>query len=425
MQQIGKYEVVSKLGEGATSEVYLCHDPFNGRNVAVKVIFEDRLQDAEGGKLAKKLFITEASLAGKLQHPHIVQIHDAVVNDSMSYIVMEYVAGGTLEPFCDRYNLLPIGKIVEIAFKCSRALDFAHKLGVTHRDIKPANILLTGETDIKVSDFGAALMATGEQTQVTGVGSPAYMSPEQIKDQTLNHQTDIYSLGVVMYQLLTGTLPFQASNNFSMMYQITSVEPLPPSALRTDIPVTLDNIVRKAMQKDLSQRYDSWSSFSLDLAEAFRNEHVAASQQKEVADSEKFNTLRRMPFFEAFSDAELWEVLRISSWQDLLTNTLVMADGEPGDYFCILASGEVKVTKRKKLLNVLTPGECFGEMAYLSKSGNERSADVTTLRDSRLIKIRTEHLDQASDACRHRFDRAFMAMLVERLTLANTRLTAI
>ncbi len=424
VEVIGKYEVVSKLGEGATSEVYLCHDPFNGRDVAVKVIFEDRLQGAEGGKLAKKLFITEASLAGKLQHPHIVQIHDAVVSESMSYIVMEYVPGGTLEPYCESANLLPVGKIVEIAFKCSRALDFAHKLGITHRDIKPANILLNGETDIKVSDFGAALMATGEHTQVTGVGSPAYMSPEQIKEQTLNHQTDIYSLGVVMYQLLTGALPFQASNNFSMMYQITSVEPPPPSAMRTDMPRVLDHIVGKAMHKDLSQRYDSWNAFSFDLAEAFRNGHVSASSQ-EVADSEKFNTLRRMPFFEGFSDAELWEVLRISSWEDLRTNTLIMADGEPGDFFCILASGEVKVTKRKKLLNVLSPGECFGEMAYLSKSGNERSADVTTLRDSRLIKIRTDHLDQASDACRHRFDRAFMAMLVERLTLANMRLTGI
>lgn len=424
MDQIGKYEIVSKLGEGATSEVYLCHDPFNGRDVAVKVIFEDRMQGAEGGKLAKKLFITEASLAGKLQHPHIAQIHDAVVGEDMSYIVMEYVPGGTLEPYCDRTNLLPVDKIVEIAFKCSRALDFAQKLGVTHRDIKPANILVSGESDIKVSDFGAALMATSEQTQVTGVGSPAYMSPEQIKEQPLNHQTDIYSLGVVMYQLLTGALPFQASNNFSMMYQITSVDPSPPSALRHDVPVTLDNIVRKAMHKDLAQRYDNWDAFSADLAEAFRRVDVGASHQ-EVADSEKFNTLRQMAFFEAFSDAELWEVLRISMWEDLRANTLIMADGEPGDFFCIVASGEVKVTKRKKLLNVLSPGECFGEMAYLAKSGNERTADVTTMCDSRMIKIRTDDLDQATDACQHRFDRAFMAMLVERLTLANTRLTAI
>ena len=424
-EQIGKYEVIRKLGEGATSELFLCHDSFNNRDVAVKVVFEDKLQEDDDGRLARKLFLTEAALAGKLLHPHIAQIHDAVVGDnSMSYIVMEYVAGGTLEPYCDKTRLLPIDKIVEMIFKCTRALDFANKLGVTHRDIKPANILLAGDTDIKISDFGAALLSTGDETQVAGIGSPAYMSPEQIKEHTLNHQTDIYSLGVVMYQLLTGTLPFQATNNFSMMYQITNVEPVLPSSLRKDIPLSVDKIVRRAMQKDLERRYPGWEEFSYDLAEAFRTEQLT-EQSQEVADSEKFNTLRAMPFFELFTDAELWEVLRISAWENLPPGTTLIRDGEQGDFFCILAAGEVKVTKRKKLLNVLSPGECFGEMAYLSKSGSERSADVATMSEARIIRIRTEDLDHASDACRHRFDRAFMAILVERLQLANTRLTAV
>jgi eukaryotic-like serine/threonine-protein kinase len=421
MEHIGKYEVREKLGEGATSEVYLCHDSFNNRQVAVKVVYEDRLEQSDGGRLARKLFITEASLAGKLNHPHIVQIFDAVVGGDMSYIVMEYVAGGTLEPFCEPGHLLPIDKVVEIAFKCTRALDFANKLGVTHRDIKPANILLTGDTDIKISDFGAALMSTVDETQVSGIGSPAYMSPQQIKEHPLNHQTDIYSLGVVMYQLLTGTLPFQASNNFSMMYQITNVEPPPPSSFRKDIPPSVDRIVRKAMQKELDRRYDSWEAFAYDLAEAFRTEQLG----EDVADSEKFNTMRSLAFFNDFTDAELWEVMRISRWDILPAGAAVMNDGDKGDFFCILAAGEVKVTKRKKLLNVLTPGECFGEMAYLSKAGNERSADVWTIAESRLIRIRTEDLERASDPCRHRFDRAFMAILVERLNLANTRLTAV
>jgi len=424
MDQIGKYEVIKKLGDGATSEVFLCHDPFNNRDVAVKVVFEERLHDIEGGKLTKKLFITEASLAGKLLHPHIVQIHDAVVDDRMNYIVMEYVPGGTLERFCDPATLMPIDKIVEIIFKCTRALDFANQLGVTHRDIKPANILLSGETDIKISDFGAALMTSTDQTQVTGIGSPAYMSPQQIKEQHLDHQTDIYSLGVVMYQLLTGVLPFQASNNFSMMYQITNVEPPLPSSHRKEIPLTVDRIVRKAMQKELDRRYATWGDFSVDLAEAFRSEHLAVRTQ-EVADTEKFNTMRALSFFADFTDAELWEVMRISSWANLREDTVIMKDGEPGDFFCILALGEIKVTKRKKLLNVLTPGECFGEMAYLARTGNERTADVFTMSDSQVIKIRTEDLEKASDTCRHRFDRAFMAILVERLDLANTRLTAV
>jgi serine/threonine protein kinase len=424
LQSIGKYEIQAKLGEGASSEVYLCRDSFNDRRVAVKVVYAERMKDANSVKLARKLFITEASLANKLQHPHIAQIYDAVDGESMSYIVMEYVDGGTLEPFCAQENLLAIDKVVEIIFKCTRALDFANRLGITHRDIKPANILLAGDTDIKISDFGAALLTSGEQTQVSGIGSPAYMSPQQIKEHPLNHQTDIYSLGVVMYQLLTGHLPFQASNNFSMMYQITNVEPPLPSSFRREIPLSLDKVVRKAMQKDLERRYQNWGEFSFDLAEAFRSEQLS-NRNQEVADSEKFNTLRAMPFFNEFSDAELWEVLRISSWENLPADTVVMQEGDPGDFFCLLASGEVKVTKRKKLLNLLTPGECFGEMSYLSRTSNERNADVTTMHDSRVIKIKSADLDKASDACRNRFDRAFMGILVERLSLANTRLTAV
>jgi serine/threonine protein kinase len=424
MDRIGKYQVIRKLGDGATSEVYLCHDEFAGRDVAVKIVYQERLSDPQGGKVFRKLFVTEASLAGKLSHPHIAQIYDAVVGDKLSYIVMEYVPGGTLEPFCTPENLLPLDKIVEIVFKCTRALDFAHKLGVTHRDIKPANILIVGGTDIKITDFGSAITSSGDTTQVTGVGSPAYMSPQQIKEQALDHRTDIYSLGVVMYQLLCGVLPFNAKNNFSMMYQITTVEPPPPSAHRKEIPAQLDAIVKQAMEKDLGRRYQSWDELSFDLAAVFRSQEIWR-RTDEVADSEKFNTLRAMEFFGEFTDAELWEVLRISSWQDAAPGTTLIRQGDAGDFFCILASGEVKVTKRNRLLNILNAGECFGEMSYLSRQTNERSADVISLSPSRVITIRLDDLAHASDACRHRFDRAFMSILVERLTMANNRLTAV
>jgi serine/threonine protein kinase len=424
LDRIGKYQVLRKLGDGATSEVYLCHDEFAGRDVAVKIVYQERLNDPQGGKVFRKLFVTEASLAGKLSHPHIAQIYDAVVGDRMSYIVVEYVPGGTLEQFCVPENLLPLDKTLEIIFKCTRALDFAHKLGVTHRDIKPANILIVGGTDIKITDFGSAITTSGDTTQVTGIGSPAYMSPQQVKELPLDHRTDIYSLGVVMYQLLTGVLPFNATNNFSMMYQITTVEPALASTHRRDIPPQVDAIVRRAMQKDLERRYQSWDEFSFDLAEALSLDTVRRADDQ-VADSEKFNTLRAMEFFREFTDAELWEVLRISSWQDAEPGKVLVREGDPGDYFCILASGEAKVTKRHKLLNILNAGECFGEMSYLSRQTNERSADVIALSPARVITIRCDDLAHASDACQHRFDRAFMSILVDRLTLANNRLSAV
>ena len=164
-KKLGKYELVKTLGEGATSTVYLGRDPFAQRAVAIKVASPGILRDPEKGKLYSSLFLNEASLIGKLNHPHIVQIYDAVVTEDICYIVMEYVDGGTLDAHAEPGKLLPVDRVVELIFKCTRALDFAYRLGITHRDIKPANILLAGESDIKISDFGAAITnARGDRT---------------------------------------------------------------------------------------------------------------------------------------------------------------------------------------------------------------------------------------------------------------------
>ena len=426
MDKIGKYQVIRKLGEGATSVVYMAHDPFADRDVAIKVVANSVFSEGERGKLARKLFVTEASLAGKLVHPHIAQIYDAAADADPSYIVMEYVAGGTLEPYCAPDRLLPLADVVEMIFKCSRALDFAYRLGVIHRDLKPANILRCGASgsDVKISDFGAAITTSSDQTAIAGIGSPAYMSPQQVQDWPLDHRTDIFSLGVVMYQLLTGQLPFQGSNNVSIVYQILNTVPPPPSHLRPGIPPVVDAVVTKAMQKSLEARYESWDALSFDLAEAFRNEHLAETRSQ-IADSEKFNTLRGLSFFRSFNDVQLWEVLRFSDWQRAKPGTSLMREGEAGATFCILASGEVKVTKNQKLLNILSAGECFGEMAYLAEEAGTRGADVATLGEATVISVPTEALKRASDGCRHSFDRAFLRILVERLSLANTRLTSV
>src|SRR3982751_276229 len=192
MDHVANYPVVRKLGEGATSEVFLCQDPFRGREVAVKRIFPEALRDPVRGRLFRKLFFTEASLAGKLEHPHIAQIYDAGIGEDSGYIVMEYVAGGTMERFCAPENLLPIERVVDIIFKCTRALAYAHMQGVTHRDIKPGNILYAATpTDVRISDFGLAQNVAMETTQITGVGSPAHMSPGQIREGVGRHRTHL------------------------------------------------------------------------------------------------------------------------------------------------------------------------------------------------------------------------------------------
>lgn len=433
-ERIGKYEIRSKLGEGATSIVYLGFDPFAGREVAVKAIFPEVLRDKERGRLYRHLLLTEASLAGKLMHPHIVQIFDAVVSDEQSYIVMEYVRGGTLEPFCSPSTLLPVDRLVEMIFKCTRALDYAFRAGVTHRDIKPANILLVnaGEGaerasgDIKISDFGAALMTSGDQThtQVSGVGSPAYMSPQQVREMTLDHQTDIYSLGVVMYQLLTGRLPFQSNSNYGMIYQICNAEPPPPSTFRSDMPASLDAVVARAMQKETAARYQTWEEFAHDLAQAFRNKQQSAQRQA-FPDSEKFESLRALPFFGGFSDVDLWEVVRFSRWDEVAAGTKIIRDGERGNFFAFLLDGQLAVAKGGRPLGILLPGECFGEMAIIRRGEHNRGADVVASTDARLVKIPAESLENASDACRMRFYQGFLDVIAGRLDDANARLVSL
>jgi hypothetical protein len=300
-------------------------------------------------------------------------------------------------------------------------LDYAAREGVIHRDIKPANILLSGEADIKISDFGAALNTSSDATQISGVGSPAYMSPEQVREQPLSYQTDIFSLGVVFYQLLTGRLPFAGTNNYSIIYQIINVEPAPPSGFRTEVPVRVDRIVLRMLSKNTAERYQTWGDLAGDLVEALGGSRVKAPDA--MPEAEKFDTLRRLEFFRAFSDVELWEVLRLAKWLRLPAATSLIQEGDIGSSFFILAEGEVEVRKQGKLLSVLKAGECFGEMAYLGKHKFQRSASVLARSDVVVIEIRAETLPRASELCRHHFNGAFIELLVDRLSAANLRLS--
>ncbi|WP_153117059.1 protein kinase domain-containing protein [Rhodocyclus tenuis] len=428
MDRIGKYEIVRELGRGASATVYLGRDPFAGRDVAIKLASPEALRNPQQGRRYAQLFLTEASLVGKLAHPHIAQIYDAVVAERVTYIVMEYVAGGTLERFCGGGRLLPVARIVDIIFKCTRALDFASRLGITHRDIKPANILLVDAspecTDIRISDFGAAIVGHPQRTQVAGIGSPAFMSPEQVREQPLDQRTDIYSLGVVMYQLLAGQLPFPAGSHYHVVHQILNAKPPPPSALRAEVPARLDAIVARAMARELAERYPDWESFADDLA-LLAGDGTQPLPAREFAESAQFNTLRALDFFADFPDVELWEVLRFSHWHTVLPGEKIMRDGETGDSFCFLAAGELKVIKNGRLLNLLTAGDCFGEMALIGRQPARRGADVIALTDARILTVRGDALQQASDACRMHFYQSFMGVLGERLRLANDRLCAL
>jgi serine/threonine protein kinase len=410
--KIGKYHVTRRLGQGATSQVYLGHDPFRDLQVAIKVMQRDRAASIEQQQQAHRAFLTEAALAGRLRHPHIAAIHDAVSEGNERYIVMEYVDGGTLEQFCRFDNLLPLDRVVELMFMACLALDHAHHEGVIHCDIKPANLLLTGDGQLKISDFGAAQYAASAHTLLSGVGSPLYMSPEQVEVQRLNHQTDIYSIGAVMYQLLSGRPPYHAPSRESLLNQIVRSDLAPPPISRPDMPPALDRIVRRALAKDREERYQEWRDFAAEFEHLFGHLKLP---DRDSSEAERFSLLRQLPLFQGFGDVEIWEALRIGTWHRMPAGATPMRQGEACPGLFIIVAGDVVVGRDGKALDTLSEGQFFGDALYFDDSVAPRGTTITCASPVVLLEIKAEALRLASAACQMQFNRSLLRMLVNRV----------
>ena len=421
-EKIGKYEIIRPLGKGATAVVYLARDPDTGREVAVKLIRFVGDNEAMSRRL-RKLFQTEDSTGRRLDHPNIVRVFDAHIEDDHAYLVMEYVEGVSLEQFCAISRLLPMHRVIGLIFKCCLALDHAFRQGVVHRDIKPANIMVTGDDEPKITDFGLALNLhknmDRDSTFVMGVGSPAYMSPEQIKNYPLNQKTDLYSLGVVLFQLLTGRLPFRATNQGALVYKIVNADTPSVCALNPNLPTGLDPIIRKALEKDLYNRYRNGAEFAKDLSTV---RYQMFDENAVVNDTEHFNRLRTIEFFAEFEDIELWEVLRISVWRDVAAKVTLIREEDNNRMFGVIVNGFVEVSVDGRALCRLGSGEVVGEMAYLHPSDSKRHATVTTLEPTLFLEINSAALDLSSDEVLARFQKTLMAKVLARVREANKAL---
>ncbi|MDY6822939.1 MAG: serine/threonine-protein kinase [Thermodesulfobacteriota bacterium] len=255
---LGRYEVQKQLGKGAMGIVYLGQDPRINRTTAIKTVrFSDDFEEDEAVEMKKKFF-REAESAGTLSHPNIVTIYDAGEEQDMAYIAMEYLDGVSMEKHAKPKTLLPMRRIIGYMADIAEALDYAHNQGIVHRDIKPANIMLVSSGKIKITDFGIARITASSQTK-TGIvkGTPYYMSPEQISGKKVDGRSDIFSLGVMMYQLLTGDVPFKGSSPAALMHNILN-EPHPdPRTINPKIPRAMVAIINKAMEKDVANRYQT------------------------------------------------------------------------------------------------------------------------------------------------------------------------
>ncbi len=418
MNQIGKFQLRKVLGKGASATVYLALDTFSGNEVALKVLDSGIVRSPEFDRTTTMQFMTEASLAGKLSHPHIVSIIEASVSEESGYIALEYVPGGDLSQYTTPGKLLAPEDAIQIAFKCCGALDYAFRQGIVHRDIKPANILVVRGTDIKVSDFGAAFLRAETGTQLESIGSPSYMSPEQAQGEPLDYRSDMFTLGVVLYELFTGERPFVASTLDDLFGKIIGEMPATPSSLRPELGTEIDDILLRMTAKKPEERYSTWADLALDIAKVGR----LSVYQSMIRDSEKFLALKNVRLLGQLDDSELWELVHAGKWLRVPPRVVLVREGETGASLFFLGSGHAKVTRQGRLLNVLDAGDCVGEMAYIKEGGILRQATVETMTDVLVVELEREMVDKVSLKCRHQLSLALMHSLVDRLSLADERL---
>lgn len=417
-EQIGKYKLAKLLGKGTSGTVYRALDTVSGNDVALKIINPAVFSDPEFGAERHAQFLAEASLAGMLIHPHIVSILDAAAQSATGYIAMELVTGGDLSQHTEAGKLLPVPDVIEIGFNCCSALEYTSRVGVIHCDIKPANIMIAQGTDVRITDFGAAFLRKSKVVRTAAMGSPHYMSPEQIAGKDLTLRSDMYSLGVVLYELLTGRQPFVSDNLDDLVRRILTLEPAPPSRVRTGLSRQIDHAVLRALQKKPELRYETWGEFALELSELSRQ----AVSPEVVSENEKLHALKRVEAFAALSDAELREIAKAARWSRAKPTDVVVRENDPGTHFFLLAAGSAKVMRRERLLNLINEGEFFGEMAYIL-GRQQRHATVVATTDLLLAEFKPEALARISLGAQLQLTRGLARNLVERLALANTRLT--
>ncbi|AUN94752.1 serine/threonine-protein kinase [Pseudazoarcus pumilus] len=424
--RIGRFEILEKVGQGATATVYRAVSPDHPEGVAIKhVRFGQGDGEARRVRRLKKLLKAEAAVARRLEHPNIIRIDEVVFEDDAAHVVMEYFPGLPLARHCRFDNLLPLHRVMGIVFKCCMALDHAFRQGVVHRDIKPDNILVDAEDNVKITDFGLALNLDRKQqsdsTFIVGVGSPAYMSPEQIKSYPLNQKTDLYSLGVVLFHLLTGRLPFRANNHAQLIYKILNADPPSPSRLNPDLPQGVDAVVAKALEKDLYSRYRNGAQFAQDLS-AIRYKIVDESQRP--SDTRRFEVLRRLAFFTEFDDVELWEALRISAWRRVDAGVAVFRENDEDPRFALLIDGEVEISIDGRRVERLGPGSAFGELAWLDVGTSRQMTTAVTVVESIYLEVSPSALALASEEVRDKFRAVVGAIAARRCAEAMRAIAA-
>ena len=415
---IGRYTISEVIGKGSMGVIYKGTDPYIKRPVAIKVTLpEDSLPENQA-QVYRERFFTEAQAAGSLVHPNIVAIYDAGLEDNICYIALEFVDGSNLTNFCSKNKLLPIDKVVNIAAKICEALDFAHQQGIIHRDIKPANIMLTRDGVVKVTDFGIAKFSHGDAPEGKGIiGSPGYMAPELLQDGQASRLTDVFSLGVSLYELFTGEQPFRGETMVEVINKALHEEPPPVHQLNSNVPERMSQEVMKAIAKEPGHRPQGTMELLFGLKNALK-----ATKSKSDADNvdERIKYMKAIRFFRDFREDELAEVLRIGTWFHYKEGSTIVKEDEVDNNFFIVILGQVQVQRQGELIALIDRGSCFGEMAALTRQS--RTASIVAAEKCVVIKIDAGVIDNLSKDLQLRFYKQFLYTLVSRLDSTSEKL---
>lgn len=418
IKTLGRYEISSKLGEGGMGTVFKATDSLLERTVALKIAKISSIDLAGTDKNRLDRCLKEARLAAQFIHPNIVITYDAGIEEDLFFIALEYMNGLGLQTHARKWNLLPQSQVLEIIYNTCYALDYIHDKGYIHLDIKPSNIMLTQRSEVKLMDFGISRFLKEEPQDGTKIsGTPYYMSPEQANsDIALDHQTDIFSLGVVLYELLTGNRPFEGKNFYETIYKIAHVDPVALREHNPDISPDLEPIVNKAIHRAKDQRFQTAKEFADALLPIIKGKD---SRTLDKQDKKKITYLKRLPLFKHFQYSELMDVIKISSWSFHDRDSWIAAEDEDDNNIYFLVQGKASLHLKGEV-KVLEKGECFGETAILYKM--PRKAKVKADTNCIVMAINANILKQAADAVQVKFLREFYNLKILQLVEANLKL---
>jgi serine/threonine protein kinase len=401
--KIAHYEVEELVGRGSTGTVFAAYDTLKKDKVAIK------LCSAGHDRLTRRQLLNEVRVARGLDHPNILRVLDAGEHDLQPYVVMQYIEGGrTLTTHCRPDNLLSHKVVAHIIVQCAQALHYAHACGVVHCDIKPNNILLTEQGIPVITDFGIAQRRADDATEIMGmVGSPQYMSPEQVTGDRITGSTDIYSLGAVMFELLTGRPVFTTTKLSEMVDKILAEKPPLLTDIVPDASKALAHIVKRTLRKRPANRYETGLALAADLSVVFSGIDPDIAQDSV---DRRFRSLRNLALFRDFSDSEIRETLHVVHWESCPAGAAVTAE-EGVKTFFVVVSGEVAISVGGREVRVFSAGDCF------THTGTAEPDTIYIAKGSAsVLRVAARVIEEMPDQYARRFTRALLWSLADRLS---------